>query len=115
MRITQDLRGQSFWDLFDGLPGQVNISITNPGQRRGPHMHQEKDESIVVISGNVVLYIEHTRHILGAGDLLSIGRGLWHGYQGIGAVPAIVAYYETAKSGAEAKDDLVKDWPEGWK
>lgn len=115
MRRTKDDRGQSFWDLFSQLPGQVNISFTVPGQKRGFHMHNHKIDYWRLLQGKqMVVLIEdyqqptETTRILfmEAGDELDIPSGVWHAYQNVGDEVSIMAYYETAKSGPSRGDDI---------
>lgn len=123
MRTTQDDRGQSFWDVFDVLPGQVNISRTLPKQKRGFHLHKKKTDYWFLLEGKqlVILYDEledkFRSFTMNAGDSLTIAPGLWHGYMNIGEEPSLMVYYETAKSGPEREDDYemslekYREWP----
>lgn len=117
MRQTSDDRGHSYWDLFPALLGQINVSVTLPGQIRGFHMHRQKVDHWVVIEGKikvVLLFEDDEQHVtkeleLGPGDEITIPQLLWHAYQTISDTPATMVYYETAKSGTERTDDQYKD------
>lgn len=120
MRHTTDTRGESFWDLFTFLDGQVNISFTKPGEKRGFHLHKKKTDSWRLLQGTqlVVLLYPFTDDddtltissddkviIMEAGDSLEIEPGIWHGYQNIGKEVSIMVYHETNKSGVDRDDD----------
>lgn len=115
MRKTNDNRGFSYWDLFPDLEGQVNVSRTLKGQKRGFHLHSHKVDHWVVIDGSILVVLawlsvdlggsdwQFKRIVLKAGDDLTIETGLWHAYQAL--EDSTMIYYETSKSGIERSDD----------
>lgn len=123
MRQTEDDRGQSFWDIFDFLPGQVNISVTHPFMIRGFHLHKAKQDNVMVIKGRFKLVLIKPKHlpeevksnstevdsieevILNEGDRYVIDPGIWHGYLNVSFENATMIYHETNKSGTESNDD----------
>lgn len=118
MRATSDTRGNSFWDLFEFLPGQVNVSFTLPGEKRGFHLHKKKTDSWRLLQGTQkVVLLQQDAYaaekefntkviIMKAGDSLEIEPGIWHAYQNIGEEVSIMAYHETNKSGVNRDDDF---------
>lgn len=128
MRHTVDERGESYWDLFPDLTGQVNVSVTNPGQKRGFHLHHTKNDHWNVISGKIKVVLAHydhdlggselvfREHILGPGDSILIPAGTSHAFQTIGKEPSVMVYYETLKSGVDRSDTetMSLDSYKGW-
>lgn len=112
MRHTEDTRGHSFWDVFGLLPGQINISTTLPGQKRGFHLHKKKTDHWFLLQGKqYVVLMDQDKKVLKAfemnpGDLIEIVPGIWHAYQNIGDFPSVMVYYETNKSGVTRDDDF---------
>lgn len=124
MRCTEDLRGNSFWDVFAGtnMEGQINISITKPKQRRGFHLHKKKTDHWFCLEGKLLVFLLDTelkmlaKHIMAKGDYLMIEPNIWHAYQNIDAEDSTLIYYETNKSGSDRSDDFeisldtIKEW-----
>ena len=124
MRHTKDSRGESMWDMVVELPGQINVSITKPLEKRGFHMHEHKVDHWLCVQGDMAVIVANDLtdvrtselHTMKAGDLMIIPAGMWHAYQNIGDTNSILVYYETAKSGIDRSDDhelplsMFKDW-----
>lgn len=122
MRHTKDNRGESFWDIVEELPGQINVSITKPGESRGFHLHQHKKDYWFVATGVIQVVtsndLEHWQsQILMNGDYIEIEPENWHAYKNVGGFPAILVYYETEKSGIAREDDYEKPLTvyDGWR
>jgi dTDP-4-dehydrorhamnose 3,5-epimerase len=84
--------------------GEIYFSIVYPGIVKGWHIHKEMTLNYAVISGMVKLVLYDPRkgsktkgeiQELFIGDdnyvLVKIPPGIWNGFKGIGAKPAIVA------------------------
>jgi len=121
MRTTKDNRGMSFWDLFPDLTGQVNVSITNPGERRGFHCHKTKNDHWNLVKGKIKVVLAYDDYDLGGsqrvfkeitlneGDDIVIPAGHYHAFQTISDEPSVLVYYETLKSGVEREDTSTID------
>ena len=84
--------------------GEIYFSVVNPGVVKGWHIHKEMTLNYAVISGMVKLVLYDPRPdsktkgeiqeiFIGEDNyvLVKIPPGIWNGFKGIGAKPAIVA------------------------
>jgi len=84
--------------------GEIYFSIVYPGVVKGWHMHKEMTLNYAVVSGMIKLVLYDPRKdsktkgevqelFIGEDNyvLVKIPPGIWNGFQGIGAKPAIVA------------------------
>jgi sialic acid synthase SpsE/uncharacterized cupin superfamily protein len=72
--------------------GAVLITIVNrayakklliqiPGQTHPTHMHELKEETFVVISGSLNIWLDEKHYHLKAGDQITVLPGVWHRFQ----------------------------------
>ena len=84
--------------------GEIYFSIVYPGVIKGWHLHKNMTLNYAVVSGMIKLVLYDDRHdspthrelqelFIGESNyvLVTIPPGVWNGFKGIGAVPAIVA------------------------
>jgi dTDP-4-dehydrorhamnose 3,5-epimerase len=107
MRSNKDTRGRSYYDVFETVNGQIDLSHNYPGVIRGFHLHRHKDETWVCIKGNfkVVLSDPVEKFYLSEGETVFIKRGRWHGFQVLGNEEAIMLEYTTEKHDMNNLDD----------
>lgn len=87
--------GHSFEELTPPLPGQradVSLHTLKPGAATGgrgdPPMHEPGSrETAVVLEGGLALFVEGTRHGLGAGDSVTFDADLPHHFENEGDEP----------------------------
>lgn len=119
MRIHIDYRAERFIDVFEGayLPGQINVSIINPGITCAFHKHKEQTDYWLVLKGRLeVIVVEDKKgskeetYILqncymynstvpdcNHRSPLVIRPNYWHGYRCIGNERAILLYYVSSE------------------
>jgi len=110
--------------------GEIYFSIVYPGVVKGWHIHKEMILNYAVISGMVKLVLYDPRkgsktkgeiQELFIGDdnyvLVKIPPGIWNGFKGIGAKPAIVANCATIPHRPDeierldpSNNDIPYDW-----
>lgn len=54
------------------------ILVQLPGQRHPLHMHKLKEETFLVLSGDLVIELDGEERILRSGDQLTVPPGVWH-------------------------------------
>ncbi len=91
-RVDKPWGNELIWALTDRYCGKV-ITIET-GKRLSLQYHELKDESILVLSGRLLLYLEDdagamTRHELGAGDTSHIPVGRRHRFEAIERVELV--------------------------
>lgn len=62
-------------------------SVSPPGSGPPRHVHEAEDESFVILSGEVLLWIGGETRRLGPGEAAFIPRGVEHTFQPIGETP----------------------------
>ena len=105
MRIHGDDRRLFFGDLFSTESGDVNIVVLLPGATCAWHRHKEQDDRLFCVQGTVKVGITTgptdtvTWEVLSDRDprIVTIERGLWHGYMNIGPDRAILVGYNNRK------------------
>jgi quercetin dioxygenase-like cupin family protein len=85
VRIHRDRRRVAYCDVFEGLPGDVNVFLMEAHKPSGWHRHQRQTDQFFVARGTVVFGTwsvgEDPRYAtLHVGDRYKIGPGIWHGY-----------------------------------
>jgi quercetin dioxygenase-like cupin family protein len=65
------------------------------GKRTPLHVHPESDETMIVLEGEIVLHLDGTDHVVGAGGVASAPRGLPHAFLVSGADGACVLFLHT--------------------
>lgn len=95
--------------------GQVYLSTTTPGTIKAFHRHFKKTDHITCVTGQVKLVVidapdgepvkTYEYHLSPmAPKLITIPPGLWHGWQAVGSIEAILISVTT-----EPHNDLEKD------
>ena len=87
--------GHRFEELTPPLPGQradVSLHVLKPGAatggRKDPPMHEPGSrETAVVLTGELALVVDGTRHELGAGDSVTFDADLPHHFENEGDEP----------------------------
>lgn len=105
---------------FEGVARQQNLTERNekndimisavffePGARNRPHIH-EHNQVLQVLYGTAVVVIEDTKHIVSAGEVITIPGGAWHWH---GAThDAEMCHISTVRSGAISFDVEERNW-----
>jgi oxalate decarboxylase/phosphoglucose isomerase-like protein (cupin superfamily) len=68
----------------------VEIPVTQPGEQRGPHVHQGFEECIYVLSGSGATHSDSGIHPLQAGDTILIPSGERHVTRNTGNIPLVL-------------------------
>lgn len=63
-------------------------SVTQPGGGLPRHLHRDADETFVLLSGDVAVWLTGETYPKGPGDVVFIPRGTEHTFQVVGARPA---------------------------
>jgi len=122
MNYFIDDRGRSIFDVFPDLPGQINVSVIEPGAVKAFHRHQKQEDWVTCLKGalKLVLYDNVNGlniHVLSEYKpaMIRIPVNTWHGYQALGGEPGTILYYCTQKF--DGKDEERCDWDEfyDWK
>ena len=110
--------------------GEIYFSIVYPGIVKGWHIHKEMTLNYAVVSGMIKLVLYDPRQksktkgeiqelFIGEDNyvLVKIPPGIWNGFKGIGAKPAIVANCATMPHRPDeierldpSKNDIPYDW-----
>lgn len=96
--------------------GQYSVIVSNvpPGGGPPPHVHEHEDELFYVLRGDFEFFSGETTARASKGALLSLPRGLVHGFRNVGEEPGVLI--NTISPGGfeaffEAIDQLPKDQP----
>ena len=99
LEFYNDHRASRFFDLYDELPGQVTISVIEPNQFSGWHMHKLQYDKFTVVCGRVkVVVIKQdgtiNEHILDASvpETLHILPTEIHSYKNF-SEKSVLSYY----------------------
>ncbi len=135
LRQILDERGKVMHMLRNDAPhfrafGEIYFSCVYPGAIKAWHLHTEMALNYAVPVGNVKLVLydgregSPTRGELqelftgpDAYQLIHVPPGVWNGFKGIGAVPALVANCATIPHRPDEivrKDPFTKDIPYDW-
>ena len=71
-----------------GVACSASVSIIEPGAGAPTHLHNSADEVIVVLDGELEMWIGEERRRLGANHTVSLPAGVPHGFVAVGAAPA---------------------------
>ena len=63
-------------------------SVTRPGGGPPRHIHHGEDETFIILSGDVMFWLEGVQTANGPGDVVFVPRGAEHTFQVIGTRPA---------------------------
>lgn len=63
-------------------------SVTLPGGGPPIHIHSDADETFVILSGDVVFWVNGTEIAKGPGEAVFVPRGAEHTFQVVGTLPA---------------------------
>jgi mannose-6-phosphate isomerase-like protein (cupin superfamily) len=58
----------------------VGWTVLKPGARHERHLHRNCDEFFIVLQGKGHIYTEDGEEPAGAGDVVYLPRGCWHGF-----------------------------------
>ena len=98
MRLHQDDRRLMYADIFPDDPGDINVTVLEPGALCAWHKHNYQHDKFLVLQGTVkfgIIDAQHDdvvfttvseRHPM----VIPVEEGLWHGYQNIGPGQAII-------------------------
>ncbi|MDD5627441.1 MAG: dTDP-4-dehydrorhamnose 3,5-epimerase family protein [Elusimicrobia bacterium] len=126
-KIMHMLRCDAPW--FERF-GEIYFSVINPGAIKAWHLHKKMTLNYAVVSGAIKLALFDARpksptrgrlQEIFSGDggyaLITIPPGIWNGFKGIGAAPAVVANCATVPHDPDEiarKDPFSKDIPYDW-
>lgn len=91
-RVDKPWGNELIWALTDRYCGKVIVIET--GRRLSLQFHEQKDESILVLSGRLLLHLEDesgtmTSRELGAGDAAHVAIGRRHRFEAIERVELV--------------------------
>ncbi|MDY7094863.1 MAG: cupin domain-containing protein [Acidobacteriota bacterium] len=124
--VFVDDQAGKVWNIFglkivgkifsDETGGQYSVIVSNVPPGGGPprHVHQHEDELFYVLRGDFEFFSGDTTVRASKGALLSLPRGLPHGFRNVGEEPGVLI--NTISPGGfeaffEAIDQLPKDQP----
>lgn len=98
MRLDQDDRRLMYADVFPEDPGDINVTILEPGALCAWHRHERQHDAFFVLQGSVkfglidadsddVMWVVGSEH---NPRVIPIEEGMWHGYQNIGPGRAMI-------------------------
>lgn len=95
------------------IKGQLYVSVANPGEIKGFHMHALADYYVICVKGTIkeIVYRDKNSRaeiIMGDGDfkMVEVPRGYPHAVQNIGGVPAYVMIYRHPAWDPNVKEQL---------
>lgn len=80
------------------------ILVQLPGQSHPLHMHKLKEESFLVLHGDLQIQLDGRSHFLNPGDILTVLPGIWHQFKSVGG-----CVFEEISTTAYANDSYYKD------
>jgi len=97
---TEDDRGQAFlFERFNNPATFIEVIHTLPGKIRGNHVHQNCDETLNVVKGEMTLYLlcncpkKHVfKQTMKSGDTVVTPKGLAHALQAIKETEIVVLF-----------------------
>ncbi len=118
MNTYLDDRGRAYYDIFDGLPGQINYSVAYPGIVKAWHRHKHQTDYFFVAMGNARVALHDSEkgttetHFIGEHNpqVIKISPGIWHGYTCLGPEPCGLIYYVSRKYNPEDPDEERASW-----
>jgi dTDP-4-dehydrorhamnose 3,5-epimerase-like enzyme len=124
VRAHVDDRRAFFGDLFDLATGDVNVVVLLPGSVCAWHRHAEQDDQLFCAKGTVRVGMkskaecqpnEITWEVLDERNprVITVPRGLYHGYQNLGPERAILVGYNNRKYDGSDEERLMcleGDW-----
>lgn len=94
-----DLKATRYYDIFKGIPGQINVSYLTD-QINAWHKHQIQTDYWFCIAGKIRVGLceaGEARFVdLLPGTVLEITPGIWHGYKPL-EPNSVLLYYTTEK------------------
>lgn len=84
-----------------GVACSASYSVLEPGAGAPLHRHDELDEVLIVVEGQLDLRIGDERHLVGADRTISIPAGVAHAFVAVGSKPARFFAF-LPKQGAQA-------------
>jgi len=114
MRLSNDTRGRSWFDIVSEMEWQVDSTVSYPGTVRAFHYHDYKIEWMFVAQGHYKFVLTNPMEIvyLSQGDVIKIIPGRWHGYENIGTEEGIVIEVADKKHDIKNPDDKRKPYNE---
>lgn len=109
------LAGRTSLEMVSGIQGSnsitlrlVEISVPQPGDSlRAPHLHQNCEECIYVLSGQGTTHAESGEYAIKAGDALLISVGESHVTRNTGNEPLmLLCFFPTADVAAGMQENL---------
>ncbi|MEK7138468.1 MAG: cupin domain-containing protein [Patescibacteria group bacterium] len=109
------------------LRGQVYMTVANPGEFKGYHLHAGTDYFVTCLRGTVkhIIYTSiNKKEEIKMGDddfkTVSLSRGYPHAFENIGKIPAYILVYRYPAWSADIKEqfDVPRNQirnPESWK
>ena len=115
MRTFKDTRGKSWFNVFDNMNGQVDITVSYPGTIRGFHHHKIQTEWWFVIQGEYKFVFKKKGEpkeikYLSPGEVAKIEPNTWHGYQVLGNQTGIIIEFASEKFNVKKPDDQRKPY-----
>lgn len=80
------------------------ILVQLPGQSHPLHMHKLKEESFLILYGDLEIELDGRSHFLNPGDVLTVLPGIWHQFESVGG-----CVFEEISTTAYANDSYYKD------
>src|SRR5262249_24970784 len=74
-RVTPITSGTALEDLLG-----LDLVTIPPGLTTEVHRHPHAENVVYILSGNATAIIDHVGHRVVAGDRLTIGKGVYHGF-----------------------------------
>lgn len=111
-KLKSDERGSLFELIKSSTAGQIFVSTTKPGKKRGNHYHDTKVEKFCVISGQArisfrLIDSEKVHHIDVSGDairIVDIPPGHTHSIENVGKVDCITLFWANEIFNPDAPD-----------
>jgi quercetin dioxygenase-like cupin family protein len=94
--------------------GNYVFEVVSPaGMGIPPHVHENEDEFIYVLSGEFEIFLDGKVSIAKSGDWLSFTRGTPHGFTNVGSLPGKTLWFVSPGENFEAFFNELGSLPEG--
>lgn len=122
VRFHEDTRRRFYGDIFETPEGDINVVYLTPNVPIAWHRHQHQDDHLWLISGLLRVRFfeedggeisEHNMVALpGARRVITIPRGLWHGYEAIAKNTVVLQFNGPGKyDGTDEERKSLKELP----
>ena len=87
-RGTVEWCGVSYRTILQAAGMSIVDSVTPAGEGPSRHVHANEDEIFVTLTGEIELWLEGNRRLIGPGEAALVPKGMEHTFRVLGAQPS---------------------------